>query len=81
MLDLLKGALGGAWGYIAAAGAALIGVLAMLASAKKAGKDEVKAAAAEKEIEDVKTAQKVEHDVAVTKPDARRKLLDKYRRD
>ena len=85
MLSLLlkaKGALAGIWGYVAAAGAVLIAIWSMLASAKKSGKDEVKAAAAEKEIEDVKTAQKVERDVAVTKPDAvRKRLRDKYSRD
>ena len=81
MLSLLKGALSGVWGYVATGLAAMVGLLAMYFSAKKAGKDEVKAAAAEKEIEDVKTARKVERDVAGSKSDDVRKRLRKFTRD
>ena len=81
MIGLLKGFLAGAWGYIAAAGAALLAVLVVLFQAKKAGKDEVIAAAVKKEIEDVKKAADVERKVAVTKPDAVRDGLRKYERD
>ena len=81
MLSLLKGALSGAWGYIAAAGAALVAVLVVLLQAKKAGKDEVIAESAKKEIADVKTAHEVERSVAVTKSDAVRERLRKYQRD
>jgi len=81
MLTLIKGALSGAWGYIAAAGAALAAVLIVLLQAKKAGKDEVIAEVAKKEVEDAKTANKVETDVARTKSDAVRERLRKYHRD
>lgn len=81
MWTVLKGFLGGAWGYIAAFGAALAAVLVVLLQAKKAGKDEVIAESAKKEVEDVKTAHKVERDVATVKPDAVRERLRKYQRD
>ena len=82
LLSFLNGFLGKAWGYIAAAGAALLAVLVVLRTAKKAGKDEVIAESAKKEIENATTAQKVETDVARTKPDdVRKRLLDKYSRD
>jgi hypothetical protein len=78
VLGLLKGA----WGYIAAAGAALLAVLVVLFQAKKAGQNEVKSAVAEKEVKDAKTALEVEKGVATTKPDdVRSKLLDRYSRD
>lgn len=73
--------LAGAWGYIAAAGAALVAVLVVLFQAKKAGQNEVIAESAKKEVEDVKTAHEVERDVATTKPDDVRKRLSKYQRD
>ena len=78
----IKGMLAGAWGYIAAAGAALLAILVVLFQAKKAGKDEVKAAVAEKEVRDAKTAIEIDKSVATTKPDAvRSKLLDRFSRD
>lgn len=78
----LKGLLSGAWGYIAAAGAAIAAVLLALHQAKKAGQTEVIAESAKKEIEDVKTANEIERDVATDKPDdVRKRLLDRYSRD
>ena len=78
----IKGMLAGAWGYIAAAGAAILAVLIVLFQAKKAGQNEVKAAVAEKEIENVTKARKVEQEVARTKSaDVQRELRDKYSRD
>jgi hypothetical protein len=79
---LLKGALGGAWGYIAAGAGALLAVLVVLFQAKKAGKNEVIIETQEKEIENVQKANEVEREVAVSKPDARReRLRDKWTRD
>lgn len=77
-----KGLLSGIWGYIAAAGAALVGILLVIASAKKAGRDEVISASAKKEVEDANTARKVDENVARTKSDdVRRKLHERYTRD
>jgi hypothetical protein len=74
----IKGALSGVWGYVAAGGAALLAVLVVLFQAKKAGKNEVVIETQEKEIENVKEANKVEREVA----DARReRLRDKWTRD
>ena len=85
MWTLLKGAVGGwlsgAWGYIAAAGAAFLAVLVVLLQAKKAGRDEVVAESAKKEVEDAKTAKEVERDIALAKPDDVRERLRKYTRD
>ena len=86
MWTLLKGAvggfLGGAWGYIAAAGAALLAVLVILFQAKKAGKDEVIAVKAQKEVENAKKANEVERKVDVTRAaDVHKQLRDKYSRD
>ena len=81
MIWLTK-ALAGAWGYIAAAGAALAAVLIVLLQAKKAGKDEVIAEVAKKEVEDAKTGNEVEREIALTKPDdVSKRLRDKYSRD
>lgn len=78
----LKGMLAGAWGYIAAAGAALLAVLVVLFQAKKAGQNEVIAESAKKEIEDVKAANEVERKVDVAKSaDVHKRLLDRYSRD
>lgn len=78
----LKGMLAGAWGYIAAAGAALLAVLVVLFQAKKAGQNEVIAESAKKEIEDVKAANEVERKVDVAKSaDVHKRLLDNYTRD
>jgi hypothetical protein len=82
MLKLLLGGVSGIWGYIAAAGAALVAILAVLAKAKQSGRDEVITAQAKKEVENVKTAQKVEREVAVAPPvDVHKRLRDKYSRD
>lgn len=82
MLDWLIGGLGGIWSYVVAGLAALAGILALLFSAKKAGKDEVRAEVAKKEVEDVKKANEVERSVATAKPDDRRgRLLDRWSRD
>lgn len=82
LLGTVKGALAGVWGYIAAAGAALLAVLIVLLQAKKAGKDEVIAETAKKEVADVKVAHKVERDIAVAKSDdVAKRLRDKYSRD
>jgi crotonobetainyl-CoA:carnitine CoA-transferase CaiB-like acyl-CoA transferase len=79
MLKLLFSKAGG---YIAAGLAALVAILAALSRAKKAGKDEVIAAKAKKEVENVKEAQKVERDVATRRPDdVRERLRDKFGRD
>lgn len=78
----LLGLFKGAWGYIAAAGGALLAVLVVLFQAKKAGKNEVIVESQEKEIENVKEANKVEREVAAAGADARRKRLrDKWTRD
>lgn len=78
----IKGMLAGAWGYIAAAGAALLAILVVLFQAKKAGKDQVIAESVKKELENAKTAAEVEREVATTKPDVRReRLRDKWSRD
>ena len=82
LLALLKGGLGGIWGYLAAGLAALAGVVLVLAKAKKAGRDEVVAETGKKELKNVQTANEVERDVAVTKPDARReRLRNDWQRD
>ena len=77
----LKGLLSGAWGYIAAAGAALLAILLALREAKKAGQTEVIAESAKKEVEDVKKANEIDRGVAVTKPDDVAAKLRRYQRD
>lgn len=70
------------WGYLAAAGAAIVAVLALLLGAKKAGKDQVKAEAAQKEVENATTANKVTQDVDRTPTaDVQQRLRDKWSRD
>ena len=82
MIGFLKGALGGIWGYVAAAGAALAAVLIVLFQAKKAGKDEVRAAAAQKEVENAKVANEIERKIDTAKSDdVVKRLRDKYSRD
>ena len=80
-MTFFLGLLKGAWGYIAAAGAAIVAILVVLFQSKKAGKDEVKAAVAEKEVKDAKTALEIDKSVATSKPDAVRERLRKYERD
>ncbi len=78
----IKGMLGGVWGYIAAGLAALAGVILVLAKAKKAGRDEVVADTATKEIEDVRKAAEVERKVTTTRTDdVRERLRDHWSRD
>jgi len=82
MLKLLMGGLSGIWGYVAAAGAALVAILTILAKAKQSGREEVITKAAKKEVENVKVARKIERDVATRKPsDVQQRLRDKYNRD
>jgi hypothetical protein len=73
--------LSGVWGYIAAAGAALLAILLALREAKKAGQNEVIAESAKKEIEDVKQANEIDRDVSVSKPDDVADRLRRYQRD
>ena len=82
MLKMLLGGLGGLWGYVAAGVAALVAILAVLARAKQSGREEVITKQAKKEVENVKTARKIERDVATRKPsDVHKRLHDKYSRD
>lgn len=81
ILSWIRGMLGGLWGYIAVAGAALLAVLTVYLKGRSAGKNEVRAAAAEKELENAKTGNEVERKVAATKPELRRDELRKYQRD
>jgi hypothetical protein len=71
----------GVWGYIAAAGAALLAVLVILFQAKKAGQNEVIAESAKKDLEDAKQANEIERDVATRKPADVHELLKRFRRD
>lgn len=77
----IKGFLGGIWGYVAAAGAVVLAVLVALAKAKQAGKNEVIADSATKELEHAKQANEIDRKVATTKPDDVRERLRKYERD
>jgi uncharacterized membrane protein YdjX (TVP38/TMEM64 family) len=77
----LKGLLGGIWGYLVAAGAAVLGVFLLFQKGKTAGQNEVIVEKVEKEIENVKVAQQVERRVAVEQPGAvQQRLRDKYGR-
>lgn len=81
-MSWLLGLFNGIWGYVAAAGAALVAVLAVYRSGKSAGATEVVAKTKETEVENVRTAVKIEHDVATRKPsDVQQRLRDKYSRD
>lgn len=75
MLSFLTGALKGLWGYVAAAGAALVAVLAIYRSGKQSGVNEVVVKTKEKEVEDVKKAVSVARKVDATPADDRAKLL------
>jgi len=82
-MSWLLSALGGVWGKVMAAGAVLLGILAAVAglqrSAKKAGANEVKAAQAEKGIEDAKRAQEIEtRNESSGADDRRRRLREHY---
>ena len=81
LLSLLRTGVSGIWGYVAAAGAVLVAILVALGKAKKAGRDEVIAESATKEVEHAKQANQIERDVAATKPDDVRDRLRKYSRD
>ena len=81
-LGAVKGFFGGIWGYAAAAGAALIAVLAVYRSGKSSGINEVVVESAKKEIENVRTANEVEREIVTAKPDERRdRLHDSWSRD
>lgn len=77
----VKGFLGGVWGYVVAGLATFVAILIALAKAKKAGRDEVVAETAVKEIEHAKQANEIDRDVATTKPDDVRERLRHYQRD
>jgi len=82
MWTIIKSLMGGMWGYLAAAGAAIVGILAVYGSGRKAGKDAVQAAGLKKEAENVKTANEVERKVDTAKPDAvADELRNKWSRD
>ena len=81
-MSLVLGLFKGVWGYIVAGLATLVAIFAALSRAKKAGRDEVIAKTKEAEVENVKKANKVEREIAVSKlSDIQRKLRDKYSRD
>jgi len=72
----------GIWGYLVAAGAAILGVVVLYQKGKTSGQNEVIVKSAEKEIANVKTAQQIEQRVAVEQPSTvQQQLRDKYRRD
>lgn len=72
----------GAWGYIAAALAAVAGVFAVYRSGKKAAEGEQARAALKKEAENVQTANETQRDITASKPDdVRKRLLDDWSRD
>jgi len=72
----------GIGGKLAIAGAAVLGIIIALGRMKKAGRDEAVAESAKKEIENVHEAQKVEREIAVTKPaDVQQRLRDEWSRD
>lgn len=77
LLGLAKNALGGIWGYLAAAGAVLLAVLAIYNKGKSSGINEVVVKTKEKEVENVKKAAKVEREIAATPADERRARLRK----
>ncbi len=78
----LKSLLGGLWGYVAAAGAAVLGVLAIYRSGRQAGSEAVQAKTLQKEAEDAKQANQIERDVATSKPGAAAdELRNKWSRD
>ena len=71
-----------AWGWLLGAVAVVGGLLAILAGAKKAGKDQVKADAAEQEVKNAIAANKVSQDVNRTPTgDVQQRLRDKWSRD
>jgi hypothetical protein len=76
-LAFLKRLGAGAWGYVAVALAAVGAILLALMKAKQAGKDEVIAKAATKEVEHAKDANKIEDEVAAARPDDVRERLRK----
>lgn len=73
---------GGLWGYLAAAGAAIVGILVVFHKGSTSGANEVIVKTTEKELANVKTAQKVEQRIASEQPSAvQQQLRDKYSRD
>jgi len=82
MIESLIGLFAGGWKYLVGALGVVAGVMTLFFQVKKAGKNEVIAETKTKEMENVQTANKVEHEVTASKPAARRrKLLDKWSRD
>ena len=75
LLGAVKGVFAGIWGYVAAAGAVLIAILTIYRSGKSSGINEVVVKTKEKEVENVKTARKVEKKVSALPPDELRKRL------
>ena len=81
LLGAVKGVFAGIWGYVAAAGAVLIAILTIYRSGKSSGINEVVVKTKEKEVENVKTARKVEREIAATPADERRaRLLKRWGR-
>ena len=81
-MDTILGLFSGLWGKLAAVLGVVIGIVTMFFQVKKAGKDEVIAESKDKEIQNVQKANKIEHDVAISKPDAKRnELLNDWTRD
>ena len=74
-MSFILGLFNGIWGYVAAAGAALVAVLAIYRSGKSSGINEVVVKTKEKEVENVKTARKVERKIDTIPPDELRKRL------
>lgn len=81
ILDFIRRIGSGVWGYVATGLAVLITVFVTLSKAKKAGRDEVIAQSAKKEVDNAKSANKIEDDVAASPPDDVRDRLRKYQRD
>lgn len=81
-MSFVLGLFKGAWGYVAAGLAALLAILAALSRVKKSGRDEVIAKAAEKELDNVTTANKVNAEVQrATGSDVDKRLRDRWSRD
>lgn len=81
-MSFILGLFKGLWGYIAAAGAAVVAILTIYLKGKKAGQNEVIVKSQEQELKNVQTANKVEQEIATTPPaDVNKRLHDKWSRD
>lgn len=81
-MTFLLGFLKGIWGYVAAAGAAVLAVLMIYKKGEKTGATEVVAKTQEKELANVTKANEVELEVARTPTsDVADKLHDRWSRD